>query len=131
FADAIAVGGFGDGSCGFKPRLHRGGSGDPCFIATAAYGAPTDVEVGVLRDFRDRYLLTNRAGTACVRAYYRLSPPLAQFIARHELAKKVVRAALVPVVEVVGFTDSRRDRQLLPRSQGDRTAEARSRYRGS
>ena len=82
----------------------RGGSGEPCFIATAGYGAPTDVEVGVLRDFRDRYLLTNRAGTACVRAYYRLSPPVARFIMRHEPVRNVVRAVLSPVVALARFT---------------------------
>ncbi|MCK5558475.1 MAG: hypothetical protein KAJ01_08855, partial [Candidatus Hydrogenedentes bacterium] len=102
-ADAIAVGGFGDGSCGFKPRLRRGGSSAPCFIATAAYGAPMAEEVCVLRDFRDRYLLTNRAGAACVRAYYRFSPSVARFIARHEPVRKVVRTALSPIIVLARF----------------------------
>jgi hypothetical protein len=79
----------------------RGGVGGPCFIATAAYGTPLAHEVDVLRDFRDNYLLTNRLGTACVKTYYRLSPPLARFIASHEPLRTVVRAVLVPVLGLI------------------------------
>ena len=82
----------------------RGGSGEPCFVATAAYCTPTAREVGVLRDFRDRYLLTNRAGAACVRAYYRMSPPLARFIAAREPLRAAARACLAPVLVVVRLT---------------------------
>jgi len=76
----------------------RGGSGEPCFIATAAYGTASARDVCLLREFRDRYLLTNRAGAALVRAYYRLSPPVARFVAGYEPARSVARACLVPLV---------------------------------
>ena len=79
---------------------NRGGSGEPCFIATAAYGTPASDEVGVLRDFRDRYLLTNRFGAAFVRAYYRFSPPVARFIAARPLVRAATRVLLAPVVAV-------------------------------
>jgi hypothetical protein len=79
----------------------RGGAGGPpCFIATAAYGTPTADEVRTLLEFRDTYLLTNRAGCAFVRTYYRLSPPVARFIGGRPSGKKLVRAALTPVVLV-------------------------------
>jgi hypothetical protein len=65
-----------------------------CFVATAAYGDPDCVEVAALRRFRDRYLLTNPVGTAFVRAYYRLSPPIAGAIARRPALRSVVRRAL-------------------------------------
>ena len=86
----------------------RGGSGGPgpCFIATAAYGTPLDRNVGTLCDFRDRYLLTNRVGSACVRAYYRLSPPLARFIAAREPLRAAVRAVLTPIVAVARLATS-------------------------
>jgi len=78
----------------------RGGSGEPCFVATAAYGTPVSSEVDTLRRFRDKYLLTNRPGAAFVQAYYRFSPPVARFIAARAPLRTAVRACLAPVVAV-------------------------------
>jgi len=75
-----------------KPGLVR------CFIATAAYGTPMAEEIGVLRKFRDEYLLTNPVGATFVGFYYRVSPPIAQFITEHPSLKPIVRAALLPAV---------------------------------
>jgi hypothetical protein len=71
-----------------------------CFIATAAYGTPMAEEIDVLRLFRNRCLLSNGPGMAFTRLYYRLSPPFAAFIARHEALRAVTRFFLDPLVRL-------------------------------
>ncbi|MDH4366683.1 MAG: DUF333 domain-containing protein [Dehalococcoidia bacterium] len=69
-----------------------------CFIATAAYGTPMAEEIQILREFRDKYLLTNQVGQALVNWYYKVSPPIAQFVAEHPVLKPIVRAGLAPAI---------------------------------
>lgn len=69
-----------------------------CFIATAAYGHQWDPQVNILRQFRNNYLLTNPVGTAFVKFYYAVSPPIANFIATNETLKAMVRGVLSPIV---------------------------------
>jgi hypothetical protein len=71
-----------------------------CFIATAAYGTPMAKEIEILREFRDKYLMTNPVGKGLVEFYYRVSPPIAEFITEHPTLKPIVRAGLVPAVAV-------------------------------
>ena len=80
------------------PSLPKPPTRGSCFIATAAYGTPMAEEVQILREFRDKYLLTNPPGRAFVDFYYRVSPPIAEFITEHPSLKPIVRAALMPVV---------------------------------
>jgi hypothetical protein len=76
-----------------------------CFIATAAYGTATAEQIDVLREFRDMTLLESAAGSQFVALYYRLSPPIADLIARSDLLRTLVRELLVdPVVWVVEAT---------------------------
>ncbi|MFB3855660.1 MAG: CFI-box-CTERM domain-containing protein [Vicinamibacterales bacterium] len=81
-----------------------GGGGGGCFIATAAFASPDAVEVSVLRQFRDRYLLASRPGRLFVRAYYRVSPALADWLRQHEPYRIVVREGLRPIVWWAGLT---------------------------
>jgi parallel beta-helix repeat protein len=69
-----------------------------CFIATAAYGTPMAEEVQILREFRDEYLLTNPLGLTFVDFYYKVSPPIAEFITEHPSLKPIVRVGLMPAV---------------------------------
>jgi len=69
-----------------------------CFIATAAYGSGMERHVKILRDFRDTYLLNSTIGQMFVKAYYRYSPPVADFIAKHKAVKVGVRMGLLPLV---------------------------------
>jgi hypothetical protein len=76
-----------------------------CFIATAAYGSPTAKQIDVLREFRDEVLLKSTVGFQFVALYYRLSPPIADFIARSDLLRALVRELLVdPIVWIVEAT---------------------------
>jgi hypothetical protein len=75
-----------------------------CFIATAAYGTPVVKDVQILREFRDEYLLTNPPGQALVKIYYRVSPPVADFITQHPGLKPIVRAGLIPAVAASAIT---------------------------
>jgi hypothetical protein len=71
-----------------------------CFIATAAYGTPMAEEIEILREFRDEYLLTTTVGKNLVEFYYRVSPPIAEFITEHPSLKPMVMVGLLPAVAV-------------------------------
>lgn len=74
-----------------------------CFIATAAYGSWLDPHVVTLREFRDHWLLTNAPGQAFVSWYYRVSPPLADWIAERDWARALVRGVLAPAVLAITY----------------------------
>ena len=70
----------------------------PCFIATTAFGSPYHPFVIALQDFRDKYLLSSRAGRKLVNLYYKYSPHIAEIITNHTVLKTVVRIWLIPFV---------------------------------
>ncbi|MGB5158173.1 MAG: choice-of-anchor D domain-containing protein [Desulfobacterales bacterium] len=74
-----------------------------CFIATAAYGSSLDAHIDVLRNFRDKHLLTNFAGKTFVSLYYKYSPPVANLISRHDTARAATRFALAPIVYSIEY----------------------------
>ncbi len=80
-----------------------GGGAAACFIATAAYGHYSAPQVQTLRDFRDRYLLTNPPGRAFVGWYYRYGPIGAAFINAHPWCKPLVRLLLLPLIGAAMF----------------------------
>jgi hypothetical protein len=85
---------------GFWDRLR-----DSCFIATAAYGTETASQLDTLRDFRDQVLLENTLGALFVEAYYKVSPPVAAFIAKSDFLRAVVREMLLdPLVNLLRWS---------------------------
>jgi hypothetical protein len=77
-----------------------GGGGGGCFIATAAFGSKFEKHVQLLRRFRDLYLMPHSIGRAFVSAYYRYSPPMADFIADHHTLRLLIRWSLVPLIGI-------------------------------
>jgi uncharacterized repeat protein (TIGR01451 family) len=75
--------------------------GPGCFIATAAYGTSMHPHLDRLREFRDRFMLTNRPGRALVHLYYRYSPPMADYIAERDWLRAIVRGLLAPIVYTI------------------------------
>jgi len=101
------------------PRLDQlqgtawGGYGHPsstpqpcgCFIATAAYGTDTAKEIDILREFRDTVLLPNSLGATLVSLYYKISPPIANFISQHEVLRTAVRVGFVdPIIAILNWS---------------------------
>lgn len=90
-----------------NPSLSSSGSsgggdgGGGCFIATAAYGSYLHPKVNVLKDFRDKHLLTTRFGKSIVSFYYKTSPPIADFIREHESIRTITRIGLTPIIFAV------------------------------
>ena len=70
----------------------------PCFVATAAYGSALAGEVGALRRFRDRHLLTHAPGQAWVAAYDAVGPLLADVVRESDALRLAARTALTPAV---------------------------------
>jgi len=56
--------------------------------------------VKVLREMRDRFLLTNSLGKTLLDFYYTYSPVAADFIAGHAGLRAIVRVGLLPLVGV-------------------------------
>jgi hypothetical protein len=80
-----------------------GASGGGCFIATAAYGSIIGRKVMVLREVRDRYLITSPLGQAFVDLSYASSPPVAAFIARNDSLRALVHWSLIPPLVAVSW----------------------------
>ncbi len=74
------------------------GSGSSCFISTSLSGSGREPYLDFLRKFRDVFLLESSIGRKLVFYYYVKSPAWADFFARHEELKDLVRLALVPIL---------------------------------
>jgi hypothetical protein len=86
---------------GRDPRIGQEPKGK-CFIATASYGSPFAAEVMVFRQFRDEILLSSKLGSAIVRVYYLMSPPMARVIAKYEFLRSITRRiVLEPILRLI------------------------------
>ncbi|MGA7145921.1 MAG: CFI-box-CTERM domain-containing protein, partial [Desulfobacterales bacterium] len=92
----VDPGGIASGESTFSTNVGTNIMG--CFITTAAFGTKFEKHVQLLRRFRDFYLMPNIIGRAFVKAYYRYSPPMANFIERHDTLRTMARWSLVPLI---------------------------------
>jgi hypothetical protein len=92
----VDPGGIASGESTFSTNVGTNIMG--CFITTAAFGTKFEKHVQLLRRFRDLYLMPNSIGRAFVKGYYRYSPPIANFIARHDTLRTMARWSLVPLI---------------------------------
>ncbi len=77
-----------------------------CMVATAAYGTTLHRDLYLFRKFRDRVLMQSSLGRQMVGAYYRLSPPVAEYISQHEWLRGIVRGMLqAPAVLLSAVND--------------------------
>lgn len=82
-------------------ELGGGEDGGFCFVATAAHGSYAHPVVGLLRGLRDEVLARLPFGRALTRAYYGLSPPLAEAIDADPTLAAATRGVLLLVVFVI------------------------------
>jgi hypothetical protein len=94
----LTIGGVSDTFSVTTKSESTGGGGGGCFIATAAFGSPLAGQIEILRQFRDKYLLTYAPGQKFVAWYYRNGPVAASWIKDKPLAKATVRVALYPLI---------------------------------
>lgn len=80
-----------------RPDEVLGVLSESCFIATAAYGSKWSLKVQTFRDFRNKFLLSNKIGRQLVKFYYKHSPRYAHMIAKSESARGMARIALSPI----------------------------------
>jgi len=83
-----------DKSGGGSSSGNSGGSGSGgCYLTTACVrgmGLPDDcLELNVLRNFRDKYLMSQPSGREAVKEYYKIAPEIVQFIDKREDAQSI------------------------------------------
>lgn len=70
-----------------------------CFIATAIYNNNYEhPKVKILREFRDKHLLTNKIGTSFVKYYYRYSPRVAEYLKMSPIISYPIKKILDVIV---------------------------------
>lgn len=79
-----------------KPKQKEG-----CYIATMAYGDYDHPQVVILRDFRDKVLLSTCLGTVFVRLYYWLSPKLVKILKDHKKTNTLIRKSLDKFISII------------------------------
>ncbi|MBU4283638.1 MAG: hypothetical protein KJ968_00895 [Nanoarchaeota archaeon] len=96
---------------GSSSKSSGGSSNSGCYLTTAcvrAMGLPDDcLELNVLRNFRDRYLMSQPSGIRAVKEYYRIAPEIVQCIDEREDAQSIWQATYRDIGYAVSLILSR------------------------
>ena len=85
-----------------NPRVISSDRKPWCFIASELWGERAP-ETQLLRSFRDAVLRRHPFGRVLIRAYYRLSPAIAGYIAAHPRARLFAKFLFVPVIAAARY----------------------------
>lgn len=84
-------------------KMMQGGNGESgsksCFVATACFGSPDVTTVITLRRYREAVLKRTTIGRRVVYWYYKLSPPIARYLDKHDRARRFVGHGLAKLAE--------------------------------
>lgn len=81
-----------------------------CFIATACYGDYNNLNVLILRQFRDEKLLKTSFGKTFISFYYNFSPYFANIISNNKKLQYFSKSIIVyPIVIIISIFNNRRD----------------------
>jgi hypothetical protein len=72
-----------------------------CFIATVCFSDPYADEVNNFRIYRDEVLIKSFVGRQLIKAYYKTSPTIANFLYQRETLKKMAKTLLVIVHKLI------------------------------
>ncbi len=72
-----------------------------CFIATAAFENSLTEEILFLQNFRDQKLKSNALGRRFIKFYYKVSPSIALFIARHSILRMLTRWGIKQLISFI------------------------------
>lgn len=84
----------------FNQQLKADTQDPRCFVASMLYGQNA-IETNLLREFRDRNLMTSRLGRLIVSFYYRYSPKLVAISLCHPCVQKLAYFAVSPIVHLL------------------------------
>lgn len=93
----LTTGGTSAENCGTPSEVVGLLDDKSCFISTAAFGSNMATEVETFRQFRNQFLIPHDFGRAFVKAYYKYSPPSANFIAQSKILRFAARVMLYPL----------------------------------
>lgn len=85
----------------YSSQPNKNYSHNDCFIATAAYGTPLAYEIDILKKWRDDKLQHTYIGRRIIELYYRISPPLAEFIRPRNKLRQITRRIIGSFIKII------------------------------